>query len=154
MGKGEEAAACHIRGEAVVAALPLAAPTLATCTQRYFVGVDYLIRPPPPSFHHVSLIVTVTNSQLILQFQLSGPSEARTTNLVFHFNLLLNKIKAAVPQFSLLLEERIMMRSLFSICFLSNVWQSMIFLWLLFPLGNPPVWILCFGTHVFSDIIL
>lgn len=61
-GKGEEMAACHIRGKAVVAALPLAAPTLATCTHRYFVGVDSLIHPPPPppSFHHVSLIVTVT----------------------------------------------------------------------------------------------
>lgn len=48
------------------------------------------------------------DSKLILQFQLSDPSEVRTTNLVFHFNLLLNKIKSAVPQFSLLLEERIM----------------------------------------------
>lgn len=59
--EGEEMPACHIRGKAVVAALPLAAPTLATCTHRYFVGVDSLIHPPPPpSFHHVSLIVTVT----------------------------------------------------------------------------------------------
>lgn len=60
MEKGEEAAACHVRGETVVAALTLAAVTLATCTHRYFVGVDYLIHPPPPSFHHVNLIVTVT----------------------------------------------------------------------------------------------
>lgn len=61
MEKGEEAAACHVRGETVVAALSLAALTLATCTHRYFVGVDNLIHPPPPpSFHHVNLIVTVT----------------------------------------------------------------------------------------------
>lgn len=60
MEKGEEAAACHVRGETVVAALTLAALTLATCTHTYFVGVDYLIHPPPPSFHHVNLIVTVT----------------------------------------------------------------------------------------------
>ena len=60
MEKGEAAAACHVRGDTVMAALPLAALTLATCTHRYFVGVDYLIHPPPPSFHHVNLIVTVT----------------------------------------------------------------------------------------------
>lgn len=61
--KGEETAACHVRGKAVMAALPLAAPPLATCTHRYFVGVDSLIHPPPPpSFHPVSLIVTVTTA--------------------------------------------------------------------------------------------
>lgn len=61
MEKKEEAAVCHVRVKTVMAALPLAALTLATCTHRYFVGVDYLIHPPPPpSFHHVSLIVTVT----------------------------------------------------------------------------------------------
>lgn len=61
MESREEAAACHVRDKTVVAALPLAALTLATCTHRYSVGVDYLSHPPPPpSFHHVSLIVTVT----------------------------------------------------------------------------------------------
>lgn len=58
--KGEETATCHVRGDTVMAAIPLAALTLATCTRRYFVGVDYPSHPPPPSFHHVNLIVTVT----------------------------------------------------------------------------------------------
>jgi len=116
MEKGEEAAACHIRGETVVAALPLAALTLATCTHRYFCGGG-LSDPSSSSsiFSSCQFNCYGNDSKLILQFQLSDPSEVRTTNFVFHFNLLLNKIKAAVPQFSLLLEQRIMMRSHFSI---------------------------------------